>query len=207
MYYKKINGFELKAFFDAERRELVSKVTFRRKNLQTQVLNDKLSQSYIGYNLTIDDLKSVVNWGNIALNLLSSNERTTEDDSILQSLFISMITTYWKCFADTRGRNGVQLNKKLVPKSHIAVHDELRRIRNNFAAHSGDDPFESGYILYVKDVPGKNRFKPFVIPIQRKAHCTDRKLTENIIELSRLLVEVIEGKQIKLLEQINENAV
>ncbi|MGI2197425.1 hypothetical protein [Shewanella baltica] len=207
MYYKKIGGFELRAFFDKERNELVNKVTYRRKAIQTQVLDDRFSQSYIGYKLIVADLNSVLSWGKIVTHLLDKKEVTTEDKAILHSLFISMVTTYWKCFADTKGRNGVQLNDKLVPKSHTLVHRELRRIRHNFAAHSGGDPFESGYILHVKDIAGKNRFEPFTIPIHRKANHGDKKLTSNIIELTTLLIQCLETKQEKILEQIKKNQV
>lgn len=206
MYYKKIDGFEIRAFFVKESNELVNKVTYRRKALQTEILDDRLSKSYIGNRLILSDLKGVQQWAEMALKLLDKKDLSKDEKSILNSLFISMVTTYWKCFADTKGRHGVQLNKKYVPSTHTAIHEELRRIRHNFTAHCGDDPFESGYILYVKDVEGKERFEPFSLPIQRKANHGDRKLTRNIIDITSVLIEKLEEKQEKLLHKIEISA-
>ncbi|QUI64002.1 hypothetical protein GSF04_16530 [Pseudoalteromonas sp. A22] len=205
MYYEKIGGFEVKAFFDSDKGQLVHKVTYRRKLLKTRVLGDRLSQSYIGHKLIIADLASVLSWGNIAMTLLDRKVQPPENKPILHSLFVSMLTTYWKCFADTKGRHGVQLNRKLVPKQYIVIHDELRRMRHNLAAHSGDDPFENGYVLYVEDVAGKSRFEPFVLPIHWKAYGADKKMIKNITELSKQLIDVLEGKQEKLLKRIMDS--
>ncbi|MFW8630508.1 hypothetical protein [Vibrio natriegens] len=206
MYYEKVGRFEIRAFFDRNRDELVNKVTFRRKEVQTEVLEDRLSQSYIGYQLIVEDLKRVLNWAQIAINLLEKNKLDVNDKYVLESLFISMVTTYWKCFADTKGRHRVQLSKGMIPNTHIDIHNELRRIRHNFTAHSGDDPFESGYMLHVKDVPSKNRFTPFNLPIHRKAGHGDKVLTKNIRDLSDILIKAIKIKQDKLRSKI-ENGI
>ncbi|QDF76198.1 MULTISPECIES: hypothetical protein [Shewanella] len=94
MFYEKIGGFEIRAFFDKEQRKLINKVTYRRKLLPTQILDDRLSQSYIGYTLILADLKNVVAWGNIALGILEQNNVTSEQRTILNSLLVSIVTTY-----------------------------------------------------------------------------------------------------------------
>ena len=75
MYKEKIGGFEIKAFFDSDRKELVNKVTYRRKQLPAEVLKDHLSKNYIGRALIITDLKMVLNWVDLALNLLSKKNQ------------------------------------------------------------------------------------------------------------------------------------
>lgn len=207
MFYEKIGGFEIRAFFDKEQCKLTNKVTYRRKLLPTQVLDDKLSQSYIGYTLILADLKNVVVWGSIALGILEQKGVTSEQHAILNSLLVSIVTTYWKCFADTKGRHGVHLNVKHIPNEYKFIHNEIKRIRHNYAAHSGDDPFESGYVLYVKDIMGKNRFEPFTIPIHRRANHADKELTSNIILLSERLIANTNLKQEKLLDKIKGNTV
>ena len=207
LFYEKIGGFEIRAFFDKQQHKLINKVTYRRKLLPTQVLDDRLSQSYIGYTLILADLKNVVAWGNIALGILEQKEITSEQHAILNSLLVSIVTTYWKCFADTKGRHGVRLNVKQIQNEYKFIHHEIRRIRHNYAAHSGDDPFESGYVLHVEDIVGKNRFEPFTIPIHRRANHGDKKLTSNIIKLSESLIESIHLKQEKILEKIKESTV
>ncbi len=94
-----------------------------------------------------------------------------------------------------------------IQNEYKYIHHEIRRIRHNYAAHSGEDPFESGYVLYVEDIVGKNRFEPFTIPIHRRANYGDKKLTSNIIKLSESLIENINRKQEKLLDRIKESTV
>lgn len=207
LFYEKIGGFEIRAFFDKEQNKLINKVTYRRKLLPTRVLDSKCAQNYIGYTLILADLKNVVAWGNIALGILEKKDATSEQRAILNSLFVSIVTAYWKCFANTKGRHKVRLRVKDIQNEYKFIHHEIRRIRHNYAAHSGDDPFESGYVLYVEDIVGKNRFEPFTIPIYRRANHGDKELTSNIIKLSESLIENISLKQGKILDKIKESTV
>ncbi|QDF76199.1 MULTISPECIES: hypothetical protein [Shewanella] len=101
----------------------------------------------------------------------------------------------------------MRLHVNQIQNEYKYIHHEIRRIRHNYAAHSGEDPFESGYVLYVEDIVGKNRFEPFTIPIHRRANYGDKKLTSNIIKLSESLIENINRKQEKLLDRIKESTV
>jgi hypothetical protein len=195
MFHKKIGKYEVRAFFDKERNKLVNKVAYQRKQLPVEVLNDSLSKSYMGHELVITDLQKIITWSKISIGILSDKNKTEEDVKILHGLFISIVTTYWKCFAETNGRYGVQLNKKIIPKEHLELHNELKEIRNNFTAHCGGDPFEVGYLLLVSDINNKNRFQPFTIPIHRKAANADGQKINAIINLAKSLVSSIENKQ------------
>lgn len=202
MFYKKVGLFEIRAFYDQGQNTLINKVTYKRKLVETEVLDDHISKSYIGYRLILDDLKNIVLWAKLVLDYLEKKEKTDTDNVVLHSLFISIVTTYWKCFADTKGRNGTQLNCSICPKKYVGIHNEIKRIRNNFTAHSGDDPFESGYLLKVMDCHDKNRFGAFTLPIHRKAQHGDKKLTNNIILLVEAIIEEIKIKQEKRLQKI-----
>jgi hypothetical protein len=195
----------MRAFFDKENCNLVNKVTYRRKQLPTKILNNRSSKNYIGYELIKADLKNIVEWAKLTIELKANNIDGSIKNATLKSLFISIITTYWKCFGDTKGRNGTKLNKKMLAKEHRSVHDTMKRLRHNFTAHSGDDPFESGYLLHVSDLAGKSRFEPFTIPIHRKAMSSDLTLTNNIINISNDLISQIAKKQDVLLARALES--
>jgi hypothetical protein len=201
MYQQKIGNFVIKAFFDKERCKLINKVTYFRKNLPIQVLKDPKSLKYVGLELIKSDLLRIKEWIDISLKLLSKKEKDADVEHILQSLFISIVTTYWKCFADTKGRHRIHLNKNNIDPEYLSLHEELKRIRNNFAAHSGDDPFESGYLLLVKDLERKTRFEPFTLPIHRKAANADIRFNQRIAILVESLIKETE-KQQKVLHEI-----
>ncbi|EGR1757958.1 hypothetical protein ACWO0M_004683 [Vibrio parahaemolyticus] len=207
MYYEKKNGFEIRAFYDPERDELINTVKFRRKVLPTKVLNDKISQSYVGYRLIKSDLESVLEWAKVSVTILEKKSKSESDKRVLHSLFVSMVTMYWKCFADTKGRHRMKLNPKWIDDKHRHIHEHLKNIRHNFAAHSGSDPFESGYLLYFSDFDGRARFNPGIIPIYRKAGHADNELTNNIILLVTSIVDKIDAKLVSLMEKIKESVV
>lgn len=207
MYQKKVGKFIIKSFFDKQRGKLINNVTFLRKQLPTQVLSDRRSLQYMGLELIKSDLLDVINWCNISSELLSNDNKNNSSLPILHSLFISIVTTYWKCFADTKGRHGAQLNDTYIASEYLPMHHELKRIRHNFTAHSGDDPFESGYLLLVKDLNRKNRFLPFTLPIHRKAANADLTMNQKIKTLATSLIEKIEVKQERLHKQIMESTV
>jgi len=201
MFYKKINNFEIKAFFDEVNNELINEVKFNKKILKTKVLNDKISKRYMGLELIKVDLKNILNWTGILKKIILNNENTQEEKCILNSLFVSIITTYWKCFANATGRDGAKLSHNIISQEHIKIHNELQRMRNNFTAHSGNDPFESGYLLKVED--SENQFSSFILPVHRKMAYCDDVFANNIMALTRFLISYIETKQEELILKIN----
>lgn len=86
-------------------------------------------------------------------HILNSSESYIDDNLIIKkSLFISIITTYAKCFNTTKKRNG-KLDENFIKKGFpndlldinkfLELHEELMNLRNTFIAHADHNIYEN----------------------------------------------------------------
>jgi hypothetical protein len=125
--------------------------TYKRKPCLRVKLDSKLAQQLAGYVLIEKDLRSVGGW------LKEIGERHTETSKIkgegfrrsidreryglIKGLFVASLSFYGKCFGSCEGRR-VKLERSLLDDRFRFKHDEVLKLRHNFAAHSGAEKFE-----------------------------------------------------------------
>lgn len=197
-----VGSFKIEASYDEDKEKFNNKVTWNGEVVDARVLNDIESKKYLAYQLIRADLVKVKQWAELNIDILK-NEINEKEKIILTSLFTSIIITYWKCFAKTEGREGIQLSDSFIKNNtYENVHDEIKRIRHNYIAHSGVDPFEQGYMLYCEGK--KDKYDSFTLPIWRKASDFDTMFCENIIKLVNSILKMLDEKQAKRLRGINK---
>ncbi|KHM49504.1 hypothetical protein PL71_08535 [Pseudoalteromonas distincta] len=204
MLTKKTKYFEIKAFVDQNKKELIHSVKYKRKKIKSLTLNDALSKEYNERALLTSDLKRVLGWVD---HLLKINLDASDNAVIVDSLFTSISITYYKCFAQTKNtiRKKVQLSKNDIEQSKYGKTDELLYdLRMKFVAHRGQTEFEYHKLIKVNAF---GKFPSMVIPISAKAQKPDSDLVLNIKELVISLLLRVEDKNKLLLEKIESNNV
>ena len=129
---------------------------FKRKRAPRIELRGKIAKQLAGYVLIEKDLRSVTVWLNEIerLNLRSDVEGHLEMSvdrekfNLIKGLYVAALTFYGKCFTSCEGRR-VKLEKSIIDVKFRNTHDEVMRMRHNFAAHSGADSFEEVKIAVV----------------------------------------------------------
>lgn len=200
MHQKKVGNFKITSHYDSENKLASHEVTWKGDKVNTVNLDTKESKKYMGYELIKKDLVRVIEWSKINIKLFESIE-SQETKQIMSSLLVSIVITYWKCFAQTEGRERVQLDENCVKNSmYEKMHFELKKIRHNYIAHSGIDNFEEGSLLFVEGQ--ENKYGSFTLPITVKASTFDKKFSENVIKLAESIIKVVEHKQEKTLKTV-----
>ncbi|MEZ8794571.1 hypothetical protein AB6D86_22115 [Vibrio splendidus] len=133
------------------------------KKLAPQIaMTDKISQQYAAYTLIEKDLRSVEFWLREIERLKPSPlERVKDPDkmNVIKGLFVAALTFYGKCFTSCEGRK-VKLETKVIPEQHKDTHEQVMRLRHNYAAHSGADNFEEAKVSLVLHPSIKSDIKP-----------------------------------------------
>ncbi len=131
--------------------------------LAPQVLmTDKVSQQYAAYTLIEKDLRNVMFWLNEVERLQpNSLERVKDPDkmNVVKGLFVAALTFYGKCFTSCEGRK-IKLEAKMIPDQHLDTHEQVMRLRHNYAAHSGEGNFEEAKVSLVLHPNKKSEMKP-----------------------------------------------
>jgi len=198
----KLGNFDIKAFVDPGQKKICHEVLYKRKRVNVVEIESRLAKKYNGIRLILNDLKQIQKWLNI-YEKIKMNKNATEDEmDILRSLFISSVTTYWKSFADTKGRNRIKLELEFVDDDVRATHENIKVIRHNFTAHCGNDYHEFGCLLRVKDIKNPNRFAPYLLPISGKASDIDLKYVLEFKTLVASIIIKIDSKMSTLFERI-----
>ncbi len=107
-------------------------------------MTDKISEQYAAYSLIEKDLRSVIAWLNEIEKLNPEPiDRWKNPDkmNLIKGLFVAALTFYGKCFTSCEGRK-VKLESSIFDAEQLEVHDNIMKLRHNFAAHSGAENFE-----------------------------------------------------------------
>lgn len=205
MFATKVGYFTIRAFVDHEAKELHWAVKYKRKEVNAEAIDDQIANRYSGLQNINFDLKRMLEWLELAVEIRAKKNLSIVEAKMLSSLFVSIVTTYWKCFADTKGRYRIHLNAdKYVPKDLSKVHETLKGYRHNYTAHSGDDPLEHGVILKVSDSKTPARFSPALMPVWASASTGDKTFYMNTQKLVQSVLEQVESEQKKLWRKLNE---
>lgn len=157
---------------DSTTGEQVFTYFYKRKRCPTKLISGHLSKQYVGYYLIMKDLEDTKVWLKQAYDLIPKKKRRGEglkygycldqigdkkNHMIVKSLFFSSLIFYGKCFTQAKGR-GIKLDKKaIVPKDYHEKHDLIMEYRHTLAAHSGEDPWDTGKVrLLLPPQKGRN---------------------------------------------------
>ncbi|WP_064608900.1 hypothetical protein [Photobacterium sp. J15] len=124
---------------------------YGRKQAPVVTMSDKISQQYAAYTLIDKDLRSVIFWLEEIERLKPGQIDRVKDPAKMNSikgLFVAALTFYGKCFTSCEGRK-VKLERKHVPEELQETHDNVMKLRHNFAAHSGAENFEEVKVSLV----------------------------------------------------------
>ena len=194
---------------------------YKNESCITEIIDTRLEKQYVAYDLIHHDLVCAKEWIELAHKILPprSNGQSTknkdqygpmghkEKETIIQSLFISSVTYYGKCFTQAKGR-GVKLDKAFVPSEFNQKHDQIMEFRHTIAAHSGNGPWDVGVLKLVKSPNGD--LKPFVwSELKMLSFCDDSEDEYKYIDLLHALIErvlnKIENLGKRILKETNGN--
>ena len=149
-HYDPIEGLKNRYFFDKRRAPSIKMV-------------DKISQQYAAYTLIEKDLRSVIFWlEEIERQAPEQLDRVKNPDkmNLIKGLFVSALTFYEKCFTSCEGRK-LKLERKVhVSEEYLNTHDQVIKLRHNYAAHSGAENFEEVRVSLVLHPSKKSDMKP-----------------------------------------------
>ncbi|NEK82806.1 MAG: hypothetical protein G3W58_16470 [Pantoea ananatis] len=159
------------------------------------------------------DLRNVISWIDMIreiankLDLLGHfQEPDIAKNIILKSLFISILTTYGKCFTEAKARK-FSLNKSNIPAEYKELHRELIEARHNFAAHKGNEELDDCLLDLVIYGPKKNRAcEIFTSLRQVNSNVSDDWLNELEI-LLRVLMDHVKTKWQRIIKKIYEEKI
>lgn len=128
-------------------------------------LNSHLCDQLLGYAMIEKDLRTSIIWAKKIQELSApdSNGAGYKDSSelanreVLKALFVASLSFYGKCFTVGKGRP-VKLEKAIVPKELVYVHESALLYRHNYASHGGDVGIEKARAVLVRQKnikPGK----------------------------------------------------
>lgn len=151
-FLEDLEGWERESFIEKDSDKLRFLYYHKKKIAPYVALETPIARQLAGYTLIERDLRTVKNWLEMAVSLnkreidetssgtqlISGDE---ENDDIVKALFVAAFVFYGKCFAQAKGRK-VKLEKDQILAELQTTHDEVVQLRNNYAAHSGDIPFE-----------------------------------------------------------------
>ncbi|GAA5648634.1 hypothetical protein [Vibrio proteolyticus] len=155
------DGCIIEEYYDPKKGRY-NKYYYGKKRAPQVKLTDKISQQFAAYTLIEKDLRSVIFWLE-QISLMKPNvlDRTTDPMkmNLIKGLFVAALTFYAKCFTSCEGRK-VKLESKHVPDDLLKVHEDIMKLRHNFAAHSGAENFEEVQVSLVLHPNKSKDIKP-----------------------------------------------
>lgn len=129
---------------------------YKRTRAQRIPISSHLARQLAGYCLIERDLRTVIEWLIELKKFVPSSKnpevygwsRVESSNSTHIALFVSALTFYGKCFAQTNAR-GIRLDSSWVPEDFLETHKQILALRNRFAAHSDDDEYEKVNVVLV----------------------------------------------------------
>lgn len=173
-FFRDLVDWECKSYIDKTTDRIHFRYIHKRKTAPHVTVETPIARKLAGYTLIERDLRTVKTWLEMAdsLNKREIDESTTgtqlltgdeDNDLIVKALFVAAFVFYGKCFAQAKGRK-VKLEKEQLPIELQTTHDEIIQLRNNYAAHSGEIPFEFCVINLVFYPRKKHKSKsPFLL--------------------------------------------
>lgn len=149
--------------------------TYKMKRCPTKEIKSPLAKKYVGYDLIYNDLECVHKWINQAHKLIPQNRKSqnsdhgdryivvsnSNDDSLIQALFIASLTYYGKCFTKAEGRR-FKLDCSFVPEGYKLKHKEIMLFRHTIAAHSGKGDWDTGKLRLILSPKKSKKHEPFI---------------------------------------------
>lgn len=177
--------------------EINCEATYKRRRVGVVPISCPLSKRYSGLYLIERDLASIE-------ILIGESQKKGCISHVAKGLFVAITTIYWKCFADTRGRNRVVLNKKkyIKDESLMMVHEKIKDVRHNFSAHSGDITFEKAKVFVLKGENGKPAST--VVPVVFQANNADAEFLEDIRNLVSHIKNNVSAEMSSIIETLKD---
>lgn len=206
-------GWKVESVVIPETGEHYNRYFFKRVRAKRIPLKSKLAMQLGGYALIERDLRIVGTWleeMHKHCEPLPENSRagwgatrsSDEEHPIVQSLFVSSVSFYGKCFSQCDGRK-IKLDKKWVPHKFEDTHDLLIQMRNNFTAHSGATKFERVNVALVLAAKG-NKLKDEALLYRELYQAESMRSLSSDDSSFEQLVEVLHEKVLLKLKSLND---
>src|SRR5471030_876059 len=127
-------------------------------------INSNLGKICADFQLIIKDLEIIESTLETAITFIKklapsaeqgkNFDRQNADHIIFNSLLISAIVTYWKCFAASTHRSGKITEQKLrktLGETLYDTHELIKEKRHSFVAHGGKNQHESAKTIILLD--------------------------------------------------------
>lgn len=205
---KKIDkDWTVREIISSEGEVLPNKYFYKRKEVATVYLSDKLSKQLAGYYLIEKDLRNVITWlekiescHEKGEGIMIMSDMVTSD--LVKALWVASLAFYGKCFSTTKGRK-TKLDRDSLDEEHRASHDRYIKLRHNFAAHSGIDAHEGSRIALTLPINRKTVQSPVRIFGEVHQHCYVSDNSENdLLILAKHVRDKVLIKIQKLAEKI-----
>ncbi len=195
-HYDHAEGLKNQYFFDKQKAPSIKMV-------------DKISQQYAAYTLIDKDLRSVIFWlEEIERQSPEHLDRVKNPDkmNLIKGLFISALTFYGKCFTSCEGRRLKLDRNKHISEEHRKTHDQVMKLRHNFAAHSGAENFEEVQVSLVLHPSEESNMKPQLYTELKQPDWVSKDSLD-FISLAKYLQKTIKEKRDSVGDKVLETIV
>lgn len=167
-----------------------------------------LQDQWAGLSLIEKDLRNVSIWYRSILKMapkeridIGSFSQDRETGMMMKGLYVACLASYGKCFSTAEGRK-VKLDRSYVDEKFRELHDDTIHLRNNFAAHSGTDSYESVKIALVLPPKKEMHWGPLLFvellqvdgAFQQDGELSLADLADNVAERVRVKMDKIREK-------------
>jgi hypothetical protein len=137
----------------------------------------------------------------------SNPDRVCENSDLIpmESIFVTIIMMYAKCFDESSNRRKIKLSKDFLKGADEEIknnHEYLMEIRNKFLAHADDTELENYDVLIGIHENGNIAIK--LSPDNYKVMTGEAVEEKNIIPLIDEILKRVEKKIVKLSENMDE---
>ena len=149
-----------------------------------------IRNKYIGYLQIFQDLEFIKE----CLIYLNNNFEKEDINFLKESVWISLIINYAKCFVHAQGRK-IKLEPNVIFKNKdlLEIHNEIMDLRHQYIAHSGINSYEIPDVYLALDITNENIIKGFYFSF-KKAFTSGKDKIKNYSILVEHVWQFVDNK-------------
>lgn len=205
-------GLDVEYYIDSETGEFKAVYTFNNEIVDRIKLSGRIADRASSLSLIHRDLKSAKEWYQIANELAGRNELRTDGklygnildidlSSEIRALFVASLTFYGKAFSEAKGRK-LKMERDWLDSECFGLHDCIINYRHNFAAHSGNQDYESAETSLLLIRKNGKTFYQAVTDRKQLSMIGVEDEHVDMINLFEHAIQVVEKKYNETLERI-----
>lgn len=205
-------GLDVEYYIDSDTGELKAVYTFNNEIVERVKLSGRIAARASSLSLIHRDLKSAKEWYQKANDLVERKELTADGkaygnildldlSSEIRALFVASLTFYGKAFSEAKGRK-LKMERDWLDSDYFELHDSIINYRHNFAAHSGNQDYESAETSLLLIRKNGKTFYQAVTDRKQMSMIGVEEEHVNMIDLFEHAIQIVEKKYNETLERI-----